>query len=499
MQKLPKLYLLLLFVVFAAALAIRLYDLDDLPLDFHPTRQLFSMLKARGMYYAISPELPAWQREIAIQQWQDSMVIEPPILEGVVALSYRAFGENLAIPRLYSIFFWLVGGFFLFLLASQVSNFVGGLLSLLFYLFLPYATLASRSFQPDPLMVMLIIAAAWAMWNWRETPTLKWAIAAGLLNGAAIFIKNVAVFPLLGLALALVLERGLVASLKDRQTWLVAALSVFPVAVYTLYGMFVADFLGSQFRLRFFPNLWVDPSFYLRWKGMLDGIVGFGPLVLGVIGVLISQRRRVAALLLGLWLGYMAYSFTFAYHTISHDYYHLMFIPILALSLAPVAETLYQRIPSHRFLQAVLATLVILTVALQIWDVRVTLARYDYRPDQAYWVEIGNAIGPSATPVVAMAQDYGTRLAYWGWQPVVSWLTDGDLSVRSLAGIEVNELGRFEEMIEGKHFFVVTQLTKLEEQPTLQSFLFENYPIYAQGKGYIIFDISTSNKNNITE
>lgn len=489
MQKLPKLYLLLLFVMFSAALGIRLYDLTDLPVDFHPTRQLFSAIKARGMYYAMTPELPAWQREIALQQLQESMVIEPPVLEWMVANTYRMTGENMAVARIYSIIFWLTGGIFLFLLAKQISTIPGALLALLFYLFLPYGTIASRSFQPDPLMVMLIIIAAWAMWNWRETPTLKWAVAAGLLNGAAIFVKNVAVFPLLGLALALLLERGLLRSLKDRQTWAVATLSALPTAAYTLYGTFVAGFLASQFGLRFFPDLWLEPAFYLRWKGTLDGIVGFGPLVLGVIGIFISQRREMA-LLLGLWLGYMAYSFTFAYHTISHDYYHLMFIPILALALAPVAATLYQKINPHRLARVILASLVVLTVTLQLWDARVTLARYDYRPDQYYWVEIGKVLGPSPTPVVSMAQDYGTRLAYWGWQPNVSWLTDGDLSVRALAGIEVSEAVRFEEITEGKRFFVVTQLTKLEEQPVFKSFLFENYPIYAEGQGYIIFDLA---------
>lgn len=491
MQKLPKLYLLLIFLAFSAALSIRLYDLDDLPLDFHATRQLFSMIKARGMYYAMSPDLPAWQREIAIQQWKESPIIEPPVFEGLVAASYRIFGENLAIPRIYSILFWLLGGFFLFRLAIQASSLHSALLALLFYLFLPYGAIASRSFQPDPLMVMLIIIAAWAMWNWRETPTLKWAVAAGLLNGAAIFIKNVAVFPLFGLALALVLERGFWPSLKDRQTWIVAALSVLPVAVYTLYGTFIAGFLASQFGLRFFPNLWFDPSFYLRWKGQLDGIVGFGPLVLGVVGILVAPRR-LAALLTGLWVGYIVYGFTFAYHTITHDYYHLVFIPILALSLAPVAETLYQKINPHRFARFALAILAVLAVALQLWDVRVTLARDNYRPDLVYWAEIGEVLGHSTTPVVAIAQDYGGRLAYWGWQPTVSWLTDGDLNVRSIAGIEVDEQTRFFQLIEGKRFFVVTHLARFEAQSFVRQMLYDNYPVYAEGRGYIIFDLQAS-------
>ena len=38
-------------LLFTFGLGIRLYDLTDLPLDFHPTRQLGSAVIARGMYY----------------------------------------------------------------------------------------------------------------------------------------------------------------------------------------------------------------------------------------------------------------------------------------------------------------------------------------------------------------------------------------------------------------------------------------------------------------
>ena len=54
---LPKpLYWLFVFAIFLGGFALRMVDIDDLPLDFHPTRQLFSALKVRGMYYAASPQ-----------------------------------------------------------------------------------------------------------------------------------------------------------------------------------------------------------------------------------------------------------------------------------------------------------------------------------------------------------------------------------------------------------------------------------------------------------
>ena len=66
-----------LVLIFGLAFAIRLYDLTDLPLDFHPTRQLLSALKARGMYYQSRGDVPEWQRKFAVQQWRSKAEIEP--------------------------------------------------------------------------------------------------------------------------------------------------------------------------------------------------------------------------------------------------------------------------------------------------------------------------------------------------------------------------------------------------------------------------------------
>ena len=118
--------LITLVIVFIAALGIRMYDLTDLPLDFHPARQLFSAFKARGMYYSMLPEsadVPAWQRELAIQQGNESAIIEPPVMERVVALTYLlAGGEYLWIARIYAAVFWLLGGVFLYFLAREILS-----------------------------------------------------------------------------------------------------------------------------------------------------------------------------------------------------------------------------------------------------------------------------------------------------------------------------------------------------------------------------------------
>ena len=112
-------FVILLVALLGGGLAARLYDLSDLPLDFHPTRQLLSELKARGMYYKDHPELPEWQRRMAIQQWQTKAEVEPEVFERLVAWTYRFTGVEVWVARAYASLFWLLAAVFLFLLVRE--------------------------------------------------------------------------------------------------------------------------------------------------------------------------------------------------------------------------------------------------------------------------------------------------------------------------------------------------------------------------------------------
>ena len=193
-----------LFILFSVALAIRLYDLTDLPLDFHPTRQLLSAIKARALYFQTQPDgISTEELEMGIRQAKLKAQVEPVIFERVVAFTYRFTGEKLWIARIYSSLFWLIGGVFLFLLVHDLVSFDGAIFSTAYYLFFPYAIIASRSFQPDPLMVTLILAFWWLFSRWVRFPSWLNALLAGLIGGLAIFIKLSAVFFVIGAALGL--------------------------------------------------------------------------------------------------------------------------------------------------------------------------------------------------------------------------------------------------------------------------------------------------------
>ena len=81
-------------------LGIRLYDLKDLPLDFHAVRQLRSALIARSVYYQINSKIDPALRQEALDT-SNLEIYEPPILEEIVGLTYQVIGsEQLWISRI---------------------------------------------------------------------------------------------------------------------------------------------------------------------------------------------------------------------------------------------------------------------------------------------------------------------------------------------------------------------------------------------------------------
>ncbi|HEY5574635.1 MAG TPA: hypothetical protein VIK64_16560, partial [Anaerolineales bacterium] len=61
----PWLLGLVLLTAFSLGLALRLYDLTDPPLDFHPTRQLRVAIITRGIYYKMIPTADPEVRQTA--------------------------------------------------------------------------------------------------------------------------------------------------------------------------------------------------------------------------------------------------------------------------------------------------------------------------------------------------------------------------------------------------------------------------------------------------
>ncbi|HLO32121.1 MAG TPA: glycosyltransferase family 39 protein [Anaerolineales bacterium] len=488
-----------LVLIFGAALAIRLYDLTDLPLDFHPTRQLVSVIKARGLYYETQPDgVSTWKLETAIRMAKLKADVEPVVFERLVAFTYGFTGEQLWVARIYSSLFWLIGGIFLFLVAREFVGFDGALVSTAYYLIFPYTIIASRSFQPDPLMVMLMLGFWWAFARWTRSSFWMDAILAGLLGGLAIFIKFSAAFFVIGSALGLVLSRFTLRNLfRNVQVWIIGLLGALPAAIYLVNGIFISGDLTKQFSGRFVPALLLSPYNYLQWETKANMAAGGIFIMLGLLGFFLVKDRGMRIFLYGLWGSYILYGLFFDYHIATHDYYHLPFIPIVALSLAPLGQWFFARLAEgfserevavQRRLRSAVCVILIYGLFSVIWSVRNQMKAVDYRPEAAMWAEIGEQFDEGAR-VIALTQDYGSRLQYWGWRTASTWPYVGDIGYANLREGAFSFDDLFNRYSSKMSYFLVTDFDEFDRQPELKERLFKSYRVSLEGDGYLIFDL----------
>src|SRR5215210_6935865 len=88
----PVLRLLMLGVLFVAAFCLRLYGINQPPMEFGMLRQYHGALLARGFY--------EWWLTGDLKTVPPDGIIEPPILEILTSLAYLiSGGEHLWIPR----------------------------------------------------------------------------------------------------------------------------------------------------------------------------------------------------------------------------------------------------------------------------------------------------------------------------------------------------------------------------------------------------------------
>lgn len=489
--KFESLIWLIAAVMLIAGLGIRLYDLTDPPLDFHPTRQLRGAIIARSIYLDMQPDADPQQREMAAFFAALTGKFEPPILETLVAITYRLIGsESFWVARIYSSLFWLAGGVFLFLLGRRMTGPAGGLVALGYYLFLPFAAQASRSFQPDPAMVMWLVIFIYALYRWAEFHTWKWAVLCGAAGGLAILTKPVAVYIVAAGAVAVALHSlGLLQSLRRLQVWMMVILMAIPsVGYYFMLGRSNAGDYIANWTIAL-SHMIIEPDFYVRWLSFVQNWMGFSVMLLALVGVIIAPPRN-KALLCGLWAGYFIYGLTLPYQMYTHNYYHLQLVPILGLSLTTPAQILFERFKEQSKLwKGVLAAGLLMAVIFQCWVAIATLKAEDYRKEPAYWQKISTLL-PADGKIIALTQDYGYRLMYYGWRKVDLYPPSSEQELAELRGREKDFVQSFTKRIDDKDYFLVTAMGQLNNQPTLKKTLYDNYPLIAQGDGYLIFDLT---------
>lgn len=492
--------LVLVILILILGMGARLIDLGDPPLDFAATRQLRSLIIARSYYEAMdvpsTREIPPEDRQFAVQAGQAEAVIELPVMERLTAYTYALFGrEDFRIPRLYSIFFWVIGGIPLYLLSRKLLGDTAAIATLAFYEFVPYGIICSRAFQPDPLMICLMLFAWFFQIYWFEKKTWGSAVLAGVFTGMAELVKATAVFFVGVPFIWLVFSTGFAKALRNGMVYLMAALSLLPATLFILWNVTRGGNAGAVFGSRFFTSLYLQPHWYQSWFMTAKSLVGYFPLFLGVLTIFFFPGKKARIWYLCLWLAYLLLGFVFSYHISTHDYYSMPLIPIVAIGFGLAFSTIFKRIQDADLgwvAKGIVLAILVFASALSLLKARADLLSSDYRYEITYWKELGQKIGRNSK-VVALTHDYGYRLIYWGYIRPSLWETQGDLYVANLSGQEQAPFAQeFEEKTRGYNYFLVTLINDFNSQTQLHDTLYANYP-YETGEGYILFDLQHPN------
>lgn len=498
-----------LIALFVLAFIVRIANIGQPPFDFHPTRQYHSALIAQGYYTLGSAISSADDKTRAQHNIAGQGILEPPILEHVAAWLFGVFGnDSLAIPRTLSILFWLLGGVLLYMLGVRLFTPDSAVFITAAYLFLPFGVVASRSFQPDPLMVLLIIASLLALRRYDDEPApsrLWWA--AGL-SAAAIFVKPVAAFFTLVPFFVVTLARyarqpgGWPRAFRVWQHWAYLGIALLPGVLYYFHGLLFLKSLQGQAEGTFIASLLSSSMYWLGWLNMVGqvsglavltslGITGFliGLVLIlgGIIGVVLA-RQPARAMLIGLWIGYLFFCLVFNYRVYTHNYYHLPFLPILALSLAPICMLL-ERVgrPVRLAGWALLGVAVCVVGAMT----RKTLDSPLAVQKVADYIEIGDKLNhPDRT--IFLSEAYGEMLIYYGKISGQNWPSQSDMGLDMQMGRPVPPPDvRLQQMLAAPtppQYFIITDFPEIQRQADLLKLLNDHFNV-ASTEHYLVYDL----------
>lgn len=262
-------------------------------------------------------------------------LVEPPIYQTIVAGFYKIFGVQESYARLVSIIFSLGSMIFLFLLTREFFGGAVGLLTAFFFAVLPYSIFYSRVVLPEPMMIFLTLGLFYSVNRWLGKEEISWWLISVVFGILVFTQKSFPLFLLLPLGY-LIFKKYTIHSIKQPKIWLFFLLSLVPIALWRLWisqfpeGIPAYEWLFNQGDIRFKGAFF----WWIFAERISKLILGYWGLPLLVLGLVLKPGQR-EGWFLHLWLvAFLFYVTVFASGNITHDYYQIPLIPIVAIFLA---------------------------------------------------------------------------------------------------------------------------------------------------------------------
>jgi 4-amino-4-deoxy-L-arabinose transferase-like glycosyltransferase len=487
-------------IMFIVAAVIRLYNIQRPFVGLLPVREFRSAMIARDFYFTHNPEVPAWQQEVAHTSRQREWSLEPPILEMLAAVSYRLMGqEALWIPRLYATLFWLIGSFFFWQIARSLFGDETAVFLTAYYLFVPIGVIASKSFQPDTLMMMFYLAALWAILRYDEKPVgrrLLWIMSAA---GLAVFVRPLSIFAIFAAFTMLMIYRFRTGNSRPWFHFILFNIALLLGLAYYGYGLMITDSLAGQADITFQPHLLLYREFWKGWIYTGLDAATFAAFIAALLGLALLNSPRLQWLLVGLGSSYFFFGLLFNYHISTHNYYHLQLIPTLALSAGPFIAFLLTSIHglngswARQVWLGGLLTFFVLLALRQVVQQGYEVPRFE---NEAVAQEIGELVHHS-TQTVYLSPYYGRPLEYFGqlsgsyWPRAISYELYRRPDERPLTISE-----RLANLSFTPDYFIITDFREYgNHHDDLKAYL-QTCPLVDQTDSYLIYEYC---KNDLAE
>lgn len=419
-----------LSLVFVFGFLVRLYKINNPIADWHSWRQADTASVSREyVNKGINLLLPTYHDISSIQTGifnpNGYRMVEFPIYNAIHAVLFTQIGRlSLEVwGRLLTVLTALVTAWFLYLIGKRVLGNWGGILTAFFYLFIPYNIYFTRVILPDPMGVTFGIISLWAFLKFTDRKNSFWLVVSAAFFSLMMLIKpylGFYIFPIVYIAYREKLLKKLV------------IFSLIAFVPFFVWRWWIAKFPeGIPFYtwafngnlIRFKPSFWYW-IFGERLSHLILGSLGVVPFVFGVL------NTKVKNLFIHFFLfGALFYVIGVASANVMHDYYQILTIPVIALTLAIGTRYLWTQTVFNKVLSRFVLLVSLLVMMITGWY----QIRGNYQINHGEIIDAGkraDQILPKDARVIA-PYNGDTAFLYqtnrWGW-PAIDDSIDNDIA-----------------------------------------------------------------------
>jgi hypothetical protein len=470
---------ILLSLILILGFLVRLYKINNPIADWHSWRQADTASVTRiYIEKGINLLYPRYHDLSSIQSGffnlQGYRFVEFPLFNGIHAVLVKMFPRfTLEVwGRLVSIGCTLISGIFLFLIGKKYLGKWGGLLSAFFFLFIPFNIYFTRVILPEPLGVMLAVIGVFLFDKFISKEKDVYLYLSGIFLSLSMLIKPFFGFYLIPLAYLSIKKFGFKQIFRTPRllikTIIFANIIFVPFFIWRawennfLQGIpfFTWAFNGDG--IRFKPSFW-RWIFSERLGHLILGSLGLIPFFFGILNTKLKNLFIQFFL-----LGMLAYVVIIATANVRHDYYQILTIPAIALSLASGFIYLWNSLDFNRLFSRTVAIFCVGVMLMTGW----ILIRENYKVNHPELIEAGQAIDKIIPKEAIIVAPYNGDTAFLyqtkrsGW-PAIDDSIDNIIKKGASFYVSVDLgsadtkmiMGRF-KVIEKTDKYIIVDLTK---------------------------------------